>query len=93
MNILNILGGLTVDFVNAVYRGLLIKTYWVWFVMSTFPGVPSIGIPAAIGLSLLLTAMVGVSTNIDQTNSEILASGLGTTTLFFVAGWIVKGFM
>lgn len=93
MNILGIVSGLCIDFVNAMYRGLLIKTYWTWFVMGTFAGAPAIGIPAAIGLSLLLTAMVGTTVNTEQTNSEILASGLASTTVFFVAGWIVKGFM
>jgi hypothetical protein len=90
---MNIIGGLLVDLVNAVYRGLLVKTYWAWFVMSTFPDAPAIGIPSAIGLSLLLTAMIGATYDTKNTNTEILAAGLASTSVIFVAGWILKQFL
>lgn len=41
---------------NTVLRGFLIKTFWVWFIISQFPDAPRISTVAGIGFSL----MVGV---------------------------------
>jgi hypothetical protein len=42
---------------NTILRGLLIKIFWVWFVMSQFAGLPNISVLAAIGLSYFVFAV------------------------------------
>lgn len=42
---------------NAVLRGLLIKLYWAWFVVSQFPQLPLITVPVAIGFSYMVSAL------------------------------------
>lgn len=40
-----------------VLRSVLIKTFWAWFIMTQFTGLPSISYVGAIGLSLFVGAM------------------------------------
>lgn len=39
---------------NVVFRGFLIKTFWVWFLLPLFPNLPTLTILPAIGLSYLV---------------------------------------
>lgn len=37
-----------------VFRGFVIKKFWMWFIMPTFINAPAISIATAIGISLLV---------------------------------------
>lgn len=41
---------------NVVYKGFIMKTFWAWFVLTTFPHLPRIETVAAIGLALFINA-------------------------------------
>lgn len=94
-SLLAFVGGLVVAFLMAAYRGLLLSTFWTWFVMPVFKGAPYIGVAAAVGISLL----VGVLTH--QQNSEDAKRGFGpslllgfvSTTIYFGIGWVITWFL
>jgi len=93
---------------NTVLRGFLVKTFWVWFVLSQFPSLPHINIYAAIGFSLVVGALAPLrspsATDIvnfgDQDKEERKLVGLftqlGFTLGFFLSwgmGWVVHHFI
>lgn len=40
-----------------VCRSILIKTFWAWFILTQFQGLPTIGYVGAIGFSMFVAAM------------------------------------
>lgn len=48
---------LILGIVNTIFRGYLIKTFWAWFIMSQFQGLPPLSILGAIGLSCFVGIM------------------------------------
>ncbi len=42
---------------NTVFRGYIIKTFWIWFILTQFPNLPRLETVAAIGLSFFVSAM------------------------------------
>jgi hypothetical protein len=48
---------LVLGIVNTIFRGYLIKTFWAWFVLTQFQGLPSLTILGAIGLSCFVGIM------------------------------------
>lgn len=51
---------------NTIFRGYLIATFWAWFVMSQFVGLPALTVITAIGLS----CFVGIMTPIKSLTSR-----------------------
>jgi len=39
---------------NIFLRGHVIKTFWTWFILTLFPGLPALTVMGAIGLSMML---------------------------------------
>ena len=92
---------------NTVFRGLLIKVFWGWFVLSQFPGLPKLEVLGAIGLSFVIGAFApwknAISQEIENMKEETtehrvmvqLINGAGTTfaiCLFFFCGWVLHLF-
>jgi hypothetical protein len=48
---------LVLGIINTIFRGYLIKTFWAWFILSQFQGLPSLSILGAIGLSCFVGIM------------------------------------
>jgi hypothetical protein len=92
---LSFIGGISITFLLACYRGLLLSTLWEWFVMHTFKGVPSINIPQAIGLSLLVACVTYQNTGVNDTRTwgDRLGYGFFAITVIFGIAWVITWFL
>lgn len=55
---------------GVLWSGFALSNLWAWFVVSTF-GVPPLSIPAAIGLSLIISYLTRQKTSIDKSKETI----------------------
>jgi hypothetical protein len=93
---------------NTVLRGVLIKTFWAWFLVSQFPQLPLISVVPAIGFSCMIAAltpyksitaaeweMYKESAKGDSLSMGLLNNGIQTvgTALLLLSGWITHHFM
>jgi hypothetical protein len=90
---------------NTVFRGFLIKTFWAWFIMTTFTSAPTLSVAAAIGLSCFvgavspwrtLTARDLDDTDRDDRGKLNLINGLAVTVAIVLSlgvGWVVHALM
>lgn len=87
-----------------VMRSVLIKTFWGWFIMSQFTGLPNISYVGAIGLSCFVGAMTpyrGITkAQLDEhkeggTEMQIVSSGLYVLGCLIClgVGWVVHSLM
>lgn len=87
--------------VNTIYGGYALSVLWQWFISRTF-GITQLSIPAAIGLSLIISYLTHQtlpedSNDKNKTYGEKLFKGIiigilkPSFALFF--GWIVFQFM
>jgi hypothetical protein len=86
-------------------RAFLIKTFWAWFVLSSFPALPQLHLVACIGISLFVVAVkpwqIYSKREYDEgketLNVESLGRNLGTHIGGFLItwgiGWIVHSLM
>ena len=90
--------------VNTIVRGVLIKTFWGWFILSQFHGLPDLSIVGAVGLSMFVGAVTpwrGLSREeLDEDRQDATARGLVNSFLYLLAclislgiGWIVHSLM
>lgn len=42
---------------NTVFRGLIVKIFWGWFVLPLFPALPTLTVVSAIGLVYMVSAL------------------------------------
>lgn len=93
---------------NTVLRGYLIKTFWVWFILTQFPSLPHISTIAAIGFSFFVSALAPLRSpsarEIDDFKNRNSEDGrmtnlfiqigftIGTLITLF-SGWVVHHFM
>jgi hypothetical protein len=93
---------------NTVLRGYLIKTFWVWFIISQFPQLPTITILPAIGFSFFVGALTPFksptlkeihdykSEDSDERRVSNLFIQMGYTLgilISLASGWVVHHFM
>lgn len=92
---------------NTVLRGYLIKTFWAWFIVTQFPGLPKITILPALGFSFFVGAMTPSRSLTardlednkmdadDRLALSLVNAGLLTlgTLLTLGAGWVLHHFM
>lgn len=87
-------GGLAVAFVLACYRGLMLSTFWSWFIMPVFKDVPAIGIATACGISLLVACLTHqTSSSKPLSFGQALGYGFIYNTIVFFIGWIITWFL
>jgi hypothetical protein len=103
MEIVFLLGGLVLAFVGivvgaAVIRGWVFSIMWSWFIVPLSPSIPSLSIPMAIGLALVVTMLTyqaqpkGREKTKEEKNGELLGVFVGPfITLFFA--WLVHLWM
>ena len=76
-----------------VYRGLVLKVLWGWFMVPTFVqyDLPALTIPSALGIGILISMLTyhGVAGN--KINSVVMSLSVSTSCLF--CGWIYQFFM
>jgi hypothetical protein len=89
---------------NTFLRGVLIKTFWGWFILTQFHGLPDLSIIGAIGLSLFVSAVSPWRSlsreEIGEDRDDAVSRGLINSFLYFLAclfslgvGWIVHSMM
>lgn len=72
---------------NTVFRGFLIKTFWVWFLLPLFPNLPALHILPAIGLSYLVSAFTPWKSLTQKDLDDLKdTSNHERTTLTFING-------
>ena len=95
--------GYTVTFLVAMSLSSVINGYglsiiWSWFMVTTF-GLPELTIPAAIGVSLVVSFLTYTgnekadSKDVLVLLGDMLAKVLGKTLVIILVGWIVVQFM
>ncbi|MGW1422741.1 hypothetical protein ACWAT4_21805 [Bradyrhizobium manausense] len=79
--------------ITAILRGWALSIIWGWFAVPIF-GLPSLSIPQAIAVSLLVSMMT--HQHIPQSKDEPwkpLMTGLLTPFVALLIGWIIKGYL
>ena len=100
---MKIIGWITIavalSFMSATLSGYALSILWEWFVVTTF-SLPSISIPVAIGLALIVNFLTHQDSETDVKDmgiGEILflaaAKGMAKPLLALLIGWIVTLFM
>lgn len=95
--------GYTVAFLVAMILSSLINGYglsviWSWFMVTIF-GLPELTIPAAIGVSLVVSFLTYNESSesngkgVLELLGEMLAKAIGKTLGIILVGWIVVQFM
>jgi hypothetical protein len=82
----------------SLIRGFVLTQLWSWFISPTFPGVPSLTIASALGISLLLGYL---NPSYSPDSNEPFAKQLGTAFMksimvgifVLIIGWIYSLFM
>ena len=89
-----VIGAPALVVLSALWRGYVLSLLWAWFVVPVF-GAPPLGIPAALGLSLLVAALTAQHMRIGTPKDLGYAMGVALlappATLLF--GWIIKHFL
>lgn len=91
---------LFLTFVSTVLRGYALSKLWEWFIVATF-SLPSINIPTAIGISLIVSFLTAkVSTRKDDQTEDFYVQlskstlvGLMLPLIALFMGWIVTFWM
>ena len=89
--------GLVLTVVAIIFNGFVISTLWEWFIVHTFD-LPSISIPIAIGVGIILTLMTGAKKSQKEVKTfkdyfyRIIESMTVNAFALFV-GWIVFLFL
>ena len=84
-----------VVFLSSVWSGYALSILWGWFIVSAFHA-PALSIPAAIGVSMIVSYMTYHGTPTDKDKSftdkmiEGIAMGIARPALTLFAGWTVK---
>ena len=86
---------------GAICNGFVLKMLWGWFVVPTFPAAPSLSIPAAIGISLVVGMLThdlpSLKSEEDQSVADELLLAIyytiGMTVFYLAMGWVVYRFM
>lgn len=81
----------------AIWQGLVLKILWGWFMVPTF-GLPSLDIPQALGLALVVTFLTHQTTKREDEDAgevfaRILINGFVEGLFFLGFGAIVMLFM
>ena len=95
--------GYTVTFLVAMILSSLINGYglsviWLWFMVTTF-GLPELTIPAAIGVSLVVSFLTYNESSesngkgVLELLGEMLVKVIGKTLVIILVGWFVVQFM
>lgn len=99
--------GLVVGFIllailSTVANGFVLVRLWEWFVVTTFESVPSLSVPAAMGLSLI-TAFLTYQSKVDDEKDKdkrwserfFIAFGIaiGKPAMYLAIGWIIYQFV
>lgn len=94
--------GWTVTFIvgatlSYILRGWALSILWGWFIVETFK-LPSINIPKAIGLSLIIGFLTyQISENDDKEPGEaiprLIAVGISYPLIAVFTGWVITFFM
>jgi hypothetical protein len=87
---------------NTILRGVVIKYFWGWFILTVFHTLPDLSLAGAIGLSLVLEAISPWKTlsrreltefaeaaedlSVGAHNAFLYAIGL---VISFVVGWVI----
>lgn len=82
------------------YNGFALSVLWEWFIVTGF-NAPSISIPTAIGIALIVNFLTNKpKKDNDTSNSDflegivyVLILGILTPTLALAIGWVVTLFM
>lgn len=84
---------------SSIYHGFVLTKLWSWFVISTF-NAPVPSLPAAIGLSLIVSFLAKNSDSKSDENESLTDVIVGTTikaavipTLALITGYIVRQWM
>jgi len=90
---LTLIGALALAPVNAILDGWAIATIWRWFIVQAF-GVPTLSMPQAIGLGLMVRYLTYRYTGKDdrETSDQIVAA-LAVPVLYVLLGWTVTLFL
>lgn len=79
--------------VSMAYGGLVISQLWEWFVVHTFK-VPSLSIPAAIGVSVLGGVLASQHTRHETRSAlEVLIASFVSLSLIWAVCFVVKQFL
>ncbi len=101
---MNIIGPLVFLFtiipLMAVWGGYVLSVMWSWFIIPVFTGAPTLSIPAAIGISIVISYVTRHATNLkekEDADFDWYAKQTGKMLfipLFFLGyGWIIKQFL
>lgn len=80
-------------FMAAIWRGYALTVLWGWFVVNTF-GAQPLGIPLAIGLSMLVSFLTHPPQKPNDSDSAFIISlAIFGPALVLFMGWIVQKFL
>jgi hypothetical protein len=77
-----------------IWRGFALVKLWAWFIVPAFAA-PAIGIPTAIGISLIVAFMTATNTKAktdDEYWIRAMVNGVAWPGLALIVGAIVKAF-
>jgi hypothetical protein len=82
--------------VGALMNGWVLSILWGWFVLPLF-GLPSLSIPKAIGLALVVGVLTKQDTQSESSNKEtsnpimaLIARAVFAPLFVLLIGWVVK---
>ena len=91
---------------NTIFRGWVIKTFWAWFMLTQFNGLPSITTMGGVGLSFMISILTPLkimkAAELAHANEEDMSAGVLVTNnivhlvaiiLILGTGWIAHKFM
>jgi hypothetical protein len=90
--------------VNTVLRGILIKTFWGWFILTQFHGLPDLSVVGAIGLSMFVGAVTPwrslSKSQLEESREDSVSIGLINSFIYCLAcllslgvGWVIHSMM
>ena len=82
-----------------IWSGYVLSVLWSWFMVPAF-GLPTLSIPLAIGIAIIISYMTRDLTNTEKNKksaSEVLALAIGWAifkpALALMIGWVVRFFV
>lgn len=95
---LGCLGVLVILIASVILSGFVLQLLWSWFVVPTFDA-PSLTIPAAIGLSCVVTYLTNEGNtanqqkeNMDEAVIRLLTFAIGRPVMYLGIGWVIHLF-
>ena len=74
-------------------NGWVLHILWGWFIVPTFPAAPSINIPKAMGIALIVGFLTSHYQDTSEHSNGVLFHTFITPILALAIGWVIQLFM